>query len=417
MPSRRLTGLVDWLRRITATAAEADTADGQLVRRFVSERDGAAFEALVRRHGPLVWCVCRRLLAQEADAEDAFQATFLVLARKAGAISKGASVRSWLYGTALRVAARARAQAGRRSARERPLPETAAAGVAAAAEDRELRHVLDEEIGRLPAHERLTVILCDLEGKTHDEAARELGCPRGTVGARLSRARERLRRRLTGRGVTLSAGALAAALSQREALAVPAPLIRSTVEAVTAAGGGSAGAGAASPQATALAEGVIQAMNLSKRRMLAALLLAALTIGGGAAVLAYGARPSEPRQDPGAGQKAGNKGPPSVADLARERLQAAREVHDGLLRQVRQGTINGAEIATWSPHLLAAELDVAATPAERRAALQAHVERLKENERLIKAYVDAGRSPAHELARARCLRLEAELLLAKAKAK
>jgi RNA polymerase sigma factor (sigma-70 family) len=417
MPSGRLTGLVDWLRRVTASAAEADVADGQLVRRFAHEHDAAAFEALVRRHGPLVWGVCRRLLAHEADAEDAFQATFLVLARKAAAISKGASVRSWLYGTALRVATRARSQLGRRSALERPLPETAAAATPAAAEGRDLRHVLDEEIGRLPAHERLTVILCDLEGKTHDEAARELGCPRGTVGARLSRARERLRRRLTGRGVTLSAAALAAALSRREALAVPAPLIRSTVEAVTASAGASAGAGAASTQATAFAEGVIQAMNLSKRRMEAALVLAALTIGGGAAVLAYGARPSEPRQEQGADQKAGNKGPSSVADLARERLQAAREVYNGLLRLVQQGTINGAEIADWSPHLLAAELDVATTPAERRAAIQAHVERLKEFERLTKAYVDAGRSRATEMARARCLRLEAELLLAKEKAK
>jgi RNA polymerase sigma factor (sigma-70 family) len=411
MPSGRLSGLVDWLRRLSAAGAEADTADGQLVHRFVAHRDGTAFEALVRRHGPLVWGVCRRMLSQATDAEDAFQATFLVLARKAGSITKGASVRSWLYGTALRVAGRVRSQTGRHQAREQPLPDAVAAPTSAA-EGRELRQVLDEEIGRLPAHERLPVILCYLEGKTQEETAQELGCPRGTVGARLSRALKRLRRRLAGRGVALSTAALAAALTPQEAPALPAPLIRSTVEA------GIAAAGSAIPlRVLALAEGVIQTMNMSQRRIVTTVLLTAVLIGGGAATFAYGIRTEQPRPNQGEGKAAGQKGKPSVADLAKQRLQAAREVYNGLSIQALQGRGNLDAVANWSPHLLAAELDVAATRAEKLAALQDHVDRLKEFEKQVKAAMDAGRARPWDYASARCFRLEAELRLAKEKAK
>jgi RNA polymerase sigma factor (sigma-70 family) len=410
MPSRRLTGVVEWLRRLSAPGAEADTTDGQLLQRFLAHRDGTAFEALVRRHGPLVWGVCRRQLPQPSDAEDAFQATFLVLARKAGSIRKGASVRSWLYGTALRVAGRLRGQAARRQTREQPLPEAVAAAPVPDAEGRDLRHVLDEEIGRLPGHERLAVILCYLEGKTHEETAQELGCPRGTVGARLSRAMKRLRHRLAGRGITLSAAALAAALTQREALALPALLVRSTVEAAT-------GVGTVSPHVTALAVGVIQSMSVTRRSIVAAAVLTAALIGGGAAALAYGTRGGDLGPKQGEGQPTAKKSPPSVAELAKQRLQAAREVYDRTRAQVAAGQASWQALADWSPHLLAAELDAATTRAERIDALQAHVDRLKENERLIERVADAGRAPVWEIARARCFRLEAEIRLAKEKAR
>ena len=189
--------VLHYLRRIGGTAVSAGETDGQLLERFVHDRTAAAFTALVERHGPLVWSLCQRMLGPVAEAEDAFQATFLVLVRKAGSISKRESVRSWLYGVAYRVAARARNDRGRRRAREVSLDSIS---VCAPAEDtvwRDLRPVLDEEIQRLPAKHRLAVILCYLEGKTNDEAAVVLGCPRGSVATYLSRARDRLRARLT----------------------------------------------------------------------------------------------------------------------------------------------------------------------------------------------------------------------------
>ena len=178
--------------------------DGQLLARFVATRDEPAFAALVRRHGPMVLGVCRRLLPRGPDAEDAFQATFLVLFRRARALDRGGSVANWLYTVAYHVALRARADAARRRQCERAVPRRDEAPAADVWSD--LRPVLDEELTRLPDKYRAPVVLCYLEGKTNEEAGRLLGCPVGTVKGRLSRARDLLRARLARRGVTLSAG-------------------------------------------------------------------------------------------------------------------------------------------------------------------------------------------------------------------
>jgi RNA polymerase sigma factor (sigma-70 family) len=410
MRAGRSNGLVDWLRRMAARAPEEDTADAQLLQRFVSLQDCVAFELLLRRHGQLVWGVCRRLLGQASDAEDAFQATFLVLARKAESITRRDSVRSWLYGTALRVAARFRGQATLRRTREKPFLEGLATCSGADAEGGELGLILDEEIGRLPAHERLAMILCCLEGKTHEEAAQELGCPRGTVGARLSRAKERLRRRLAARGVTLSTGALAAALFQREALALPAQQIRTTIEAMSRPG-------ELSPRAVAFAEGVMQTMYGSKRSLVAVILLTGVLVGAAAGSLAYGTREGDGEPQQSKEPAADKTGQSSVAALAKERFMAAREVYDGILKQVSIGADTLDSLAKWAPHLLEAELDTATTKAERIAVLQAHVDRLKEHERQGRVVVDVGKMMPWQLSRFRCFRLEAELRLAREKAK
>jgi RNA polymerase sigma factor (sigma-70 family) len=285
-----------WIRNLAAAGEAGGQADARLLERFAGRRDEAAFALLVERHGPLVLGVCRRLLRQEQDAEDAFQATFLVLARKAGSIRKGESVASWLYGVALRVARKARAAAIRRQAREAQLRDVPAAEAAPAWAGRELRAVLDEEVGRLPARYRLPFVLCHLEGKTNEEAARELGRPLGTVLAQLSRARARLRSRLVRRGVALSVAALAAALAQEGApAAVPAGLAAATVKgAVTFVPGKAAAPGAVSAQAAALAEGVLHTMFRTKLMMAAAAVLAVCLAGVGAGLLAQQASGPKP---------------------------------------------------------------------------------------------------------------------------
>jgi RNA polymerase sigma factor (sigma-70 family) len=194
-----------------------DLADVVLLEQYTSRRDQDAFAALVRRYGPLVLSVCRRVLHHEQDAEDAFQAVFCVLARKAGSISKRSSVGAWLHAVAYRLALKALAGRRRRPTSGTNLPDVPGAEDSPEWVWRELRPVLDEEVNRLPDKCRSAFVLCYVAGMTNDQAAVQLGCPLGTVLSRLARARERLRDRLTRRGLALSAGALAATLGSRTA--------------------------------------------------------------------------------------------------------------------------------------------------------------------------------------------------------
>jgi RNA polymerase sigma factor (sigma-70 family) len=280
--------LSTFLRRLRGSLA-ADLAgglrDGQLLERFVQQRDEAAFEALFWRHAPLVLSVCQRLLP-ESDVEDAFQATFLTLVRKAASVRRGDALAGWLHRVAYRIALRARARGV-----EHPRHDLPREGIAAPAGDeqllwRDLRPLLDEEIDGLPEKYRRPVILCYLEGKTQDEAARELGCPRGTIGVRLMRACERLRRRLSRRGVALSAAVAGPLLStQLQAATLPAPLAASTIRTALLCAAGQPLASVASPQATALAEGALRAMTLSKLKVAAMILVVLGTLGGGGAMV------------------------------------------------------------------------------------------------------------------------------------
>jgi RNA polymerase sigma factor (sigma-70 family) len=208
--------VIRYLERATAGQPE------ELLSRFIDHRDERAFAALVRNYGPLVLGVCRRQLRHEQDAEDVFQATFLVLARRASSVRRRASLDCWLHGVALRLARKARAKLARRPGR---LPEMDLAAPPVNEEwlRHDLRRVLDEEIARLPRHYREPVVLCHLQGRTNEEAARALGCPRGTVQSRLVRARAYLARRLQRRGVGPD-GALA--------FPVPASLASATTQTV-----------------------------------------------------------------------------------------------------------------------------------------------------------------------------------------
>jgi RNA polymerase sigma factor (sigma-70 family) len=293
MGNRQLGSVLQFLRRLAGPDPTAGLSDGQLLRRYIEGRDQTAFAALVERHGRLVLAVCRRLLPTLQDAEDAFQATFLILVRQARAITKHESVGSWLHGVAHRVALRAKASLIQRRARERqqsrpPAPDTLQEVVW-----RDLRAILEEEVLRLPARCREPFVLCYLEGKTNEAAARLLGCPRGTVLSRLARARELLRARLTRRGLILSAGLVATMLARSTATAaVPAVLAEATV---TAAGAIEAARATfteiLSPKVVALMEGVLKAMRMTRLTIAASVFLLLALAGIGTAVFSQPAAP------------------------------------------------------------------------------------------------------------------------------
>jgi RNA polymerase sigma factor (sigma-70 family) len=259
-------------QQTTATAVVDDLPDETLLVRVATRRDEAAFAALVRRYGPIVLGVCRRVVRQEQDAEDAFQATFLVLFRKAGSIRKRQSVGSWLYGVAYRIAQKARAKKARQLVRETELSDIPAAESTPAWMWQELRLLLDEEVNRLPAKYRAPFVLCHVEGKTNEQAAEQIGCPLGTVLSRLAWSRERLRGRLLRRGVIFPAGLVAAALAeQAAAVEMPALLVTSTVQAATSF----ASAQAAAAKGAALAKGYLRTQSLWKWTKAAGLLAVA----------------------------------------------------------------------------------------------------------------------------------------------
>ncbi len=269
MATSPMSEVIQHLRRAVLRRDGAGLTDGQLLEDYISRRNEAALAALVRRHGPMVWGVCRRVLRNYHDAEDAFQATFLVLVRKAASIASRALVGNWLYGVAHQTALKARATTAKRRTRERQV--TAMPEPAVVEQDlwRDLQPLLDEELSRLPDKYRAVIVLCDLEGKTRKEAARQLGCPEGTVAGRLARARTMLAKRLTQRGVALSGGMLAAVLSQKAASAgVPTSVVTSTIKAASLFAAGTAATGAISVKVAALTEGVLKAMLLTKCKIM-----------------------------------------------------------------------------------------------------------------------------------------------------
>ncbi|MDE2505957.1 MAG: RNA polymerase sigma factor, partial [Planctomycetota bacterium] len=233
-----LPGVVGSLDRLFTSGSVAGLTEAGLLERFVNDRDESAFEAIVARHGPMVLGVCRGRLRDPRDVEDAFQATFLVLARRAGSIKQPERLGNWLFGTATRVALRARSLSARRVTTEvllEDVVETTHADVSIVFENAvraELRGRVQEELARLPSLDRTAVLLCCLEGLTHEQAADRLGWPLGTLKGRVARGKERLRRRLERRGITFTAGTLVANLARDASVALPKSLLHNTIRAV-----------------------------------------------------------------------------------------------------------------------------------------------------------------------------------------
>jgi RNA polymerase sigma factor (sigma-70 family) len=278
--------LLGHIRQLLGGGAAAARPDRELVERFAQSRDEQAFEALVRRHGPMVFRVCRRVLGRAHEAEDAFQATFLVLARKAASLRDRASVGSWLYGVASRVALKARG-AGRPAgpAAQRRVAKSAASPLEELTLG-EARAALDEELARLPEKLRGPLVLCCLGGRARDEAAQELGLPLSTLKSRLEQAREQLRRRLVRRGLDLPAVLSAAFLTGEATAVVPAALIRATARCAALFESGFPGAEApATAGALALAKGALNVMPTGKLIALSAAALLALALAAGVAAI------------------------------------------------------------------------------------------------------------------------------------
>jgi RNA polymerase sigma factor (sigma-70 family) len=284
-----MSSILHYLRRVALGSHNSDLTDGELLEQFISKRDGACIETLVRRHGPMVLGVCQRILRDQHDAEDAFQAVFLVFVKRASVVPHSA-IGNWLYGVAYRTALNARRAASRRRSREKQendMPHP----VSLQPEDwTELRPLIDEELSQLPDKYRSAVVLCDLEGLTRGEAARQLGVPEGTVSGRLTIARRMLATRLSRRGLTLSAGTLSATLTQGATAAIPTPLLASTVRAGELLANG-VSTDIVSSQISTLADGVARDLAVCWWKPL--LLTVMLTIPVGSAIIVAATRGHE----------------------------------------------------------------------------------------------------------------------------
>jgi RNA polymerase sigma factor (sigma-70 family) len=323
MATSPMSEMLDHLRRTMFLPDGAGMTDGELLESFVTRRDDAAFAALVRRHAPMVWGVCRRVLPTHHDAEDAFQATFLVLVRKAASVTPRHMVANWLYGVAHQTALNARASAARRRTRERQVTEMSEPASPEQDIWRDLQPLLDQELSRLPARYRSAIVLCDLEGKTRKDAAGQFGVPEGTLSGWLTRGRAMLARRLARHGLAVTGAALAAVLPPRAlAAGVPASAVSATIHAASLWAAGQAAPGVVSAQVAALTEGVIKSMLLKKLRMATVVLLMVSAAGMGAGGLihrAHAANPTAQAVPPAAG-RADDK--PTAPELAPARTAA-----------------------------------------------------------------------------------------------
>jgi RNA polymerase sigma factor (sigma-70 family) len=275
------------IRQVVASHDARQQVDRELIERFVTRHDSAAFEELVERHGSMVLRACQRVLRDRHAAEDAFQATFLLLARKAGSIGRRELLANWLYGVAYRIAAHSKVDDAKRRNREARAETTPPTDPLTEITGRELCAVLDEELHRLPPRIRMPFLLCYVEGRTRDQAAAQMGCSLRTLHRRLESGRRLLQARLTRRGITLSAALVAAGLGQQGAsAAVPALLVVSAVKAAMVAGEQSVASGVVSARALAMAEGMLKGMTMTKLKVAALLVFVLSLVGGGASVLA-----------------------------------------------------------------------------------------------------------------------------------
>ncbi len=330
-----------YVRQVVGPPEGEAGTDGQLLRRFVRDQDEAAFVALVQRHGPMVLGVCRRVLGHAQDAEDAFQATFLVLVRKAHAIADAERLSNWLHGVAVRTASKLKVQQARRRVHERRAGSSAVEQ-APDGPGADLCPVLDEEIQHLPTKYRAPFLLCYLEGKTNREAAEVLGCPPGTVSSRLAWARQRLRTRLTRRGIVPGAGLAAVGLAENAAGQATAVVVSAELEARTVqlalafAAGRVAAAGGVSLRAVILTREVLRAMFWTSWKGLAvAGLMAVSLIGAGVGVYASGMLAAGEPEGPPAAVPDKESAKPEALKQEVARLQAELQKLQGEIAQLR----------------------------------------------------------------------------------
>jgi RNA polymerase sigma factor (sigma-70 family) len=325
------------MQDVAGSSSQSEPTDERLLRDYVASQDAGAFAAIVRRHGGLVSGVCRRVLGREQDVEDAFQATFLVLVCKAPSLSRPNLLGNWLYGVAYRIASKIRSANMRRRTREAPMVDLPALDANADASWRDLRPVLDDELGRLPERYRRPVVLFYLDGKSAEEVAAALGRRRGTVLSQLARARERLRKRLSRRNLALSVGVLASLLERTASsdAAVPDRLLELGMQTLPAGGAG------ASAQARLLARQILKEMLRRGIWTIGSLLLAAL-LAPVAGYLSYGvlhAPPVADVQDEAKSDLAGLQGDWQVVAVEQDGRPLPKDQFPITGLRIRDGTI------------------------------------------------------------------------------
>jgi len=319
MAQRALEAAVRYIRRVSGREHN-QLNDRQLLHAFSSQGNGEAFAILIERHGKMVLGVCRRVLGNVHDAEDAFQATFLVLARKAGSVVPREQVGNWLHGVALRTALEARTRRARRRGREMQVKDMPHPTASPEVNWDALHRLLDRELGRLPMKYRSAIILCDLEGRSRKEAARQLGLAEGTLSSRLATGRQMLARRLLRHGPIVPVAGLTSALAaQATAASVRSALVSATARAALVAGGGQAATDLFSAQVVSLSQGVLKTMFLHRLKVLTVLLVGMVLggVGVGAGIL------------PGKSQVVAGEPPAPLAQAARLARAEPEEPLDG----------------------------------------------------------------------------------------
>jgi RNA polymerase sigma factor (sigma-70 family) len=386
------------MERIFRGETISGLSEWQLLARYLEQRDELAFEALVARHGPMVMGTCRRMLATESDVDDAFQATFLVLVRRARALGPRDAIGPWLHGVAARVSMRARSQAARRRRIQSIATEHSAIAAGPAAPDGELAAVLDQEVNRLPAKYRSPIVLCYLEGHTHEEAARQLKWPLGTVKGRLARARDLLRGRLLRRGIAPSLALLGASFARESSAALEREFLEQTVSNCMKVTLGGASVESLSVSIAGLVKGALWAMIVEKLKWTSVATIALGLVLTGVAVMARQGGSSPPKSRPRAGALVDNRQTaadtesadqpgeknsapdPSSAEVDELRtrlIQAAKRDWSTTLEEFQANRASLERIYQASRRLMSAEEDGRRSVADQAAA-SAHADRMRE---------------------------------------
>lgn len=408
MTSRGMRHALDWARSTLHEHGVDARSDAQLLSDFLLSHDERAFAGIIHRHGPMVFGVCKRFLPELHDAEDAFQAVFLVFTKRAGSIRLPSQLADWLYGVAYKTALKMRSYLGKRRSREQSSPWLPELAGAERRQWDDVWVILDHELDRLPPKYRSPIVLCDLEGRSRREAAQLLGVPDGTLSGRLFRARKRLAARLRRRGITRAGAALAAALVANEAsAAVPADLAATTLEfalAMTAKGAAASSAG--SLGIVSLTRGVIRSMIVAKLwHSAGSVTLSLLILSAGAGLVAVaGNRSGWASFQTGEVRETSLTNQPRESDMKNERQAQERDnSSDPALLKARKkaweaswkdyvagrGTID--VLLQASADLLESELKVAASPENRLAALKGQERRTLEASELVRQRFDAGK--------------------------
>jgi RNA polymerase sigma factor (sigma-70 family) len=432
-------------------------SEWQLLERYLERRDEVAFEALVARHGPMVLGVCRRMLDSQPDVEDAFQATFLVLVRRARQLGPQDAIGPWLHGVAARVAQRARCEAARRRRFESIQIDAAASPPTDTPADAELAELLDQELRRLPPKYRSPIVLCYLEGQTHEEAARELKWPVGTVKGRLARARGLLRDRLARRGLAPAMLAIEKTFGKEASAAVQRELLESTVRASLISAMGYATTQVVSTSVATLAEGALRAMLFNKIQWIAAaFLISALALAGAGVMAQQHGKPLErkltqstlslsegagtglgrntakapsdsaPSAPSSVGSPAAAKSAPSntqfamaglaaanpPTDPASELLQAANHAWNKVYAEFADGSGTVDRLHEASALLMEAQKQGSTAPAETAAAIRDHLDRIRAIGRLRQNVPNAAATIEGDNAKLLAFAAKAELELA-----